>query len=159
MNITVKTKQGDRTAVAYHSGVPGLVVSKTLDGRGWGITHRPSGYLVSGETLPNRADAIALAKRLANLTDWSRPADELAEAAGLNDMAELGEMVRKTIYPGIYGVGPVRESVVESFLPEGWILEGDDLDGLLVCPHGHTIEMDGRCHEGCISPLRTAGLI
>lgn len=51
-------------------------------------------------------------------------------------------------------------SFIESILPADWELEGDDLDGLLICPHGHKIEMDGNCPEGCTSPpLRTAGLI
>lgn len=42
----------------------------------------------------------------------------------------------------------------------GWSTEGGygDEDNL-ICPHGHLIEQDGQCHEGCISPLRTAGLI
>jgi hypothetical protein len=30
---------------------------------------------------------------------------------------------------------------------------------LLDCPHGHTIEQDGTCHEGCVSPLRAAGIV
>lgn len=45
---------------------------------------------------------------------------------------------------------------------QGWELESEGtygLDTLLICPHGHTIEQNGRCPEGCISPLRTAGLI
>lgn len=45
-------------------------------------------------------------------------------------------------------------------LEKGWEVEGGmGLDALLICPHGHTIEQDGRCHEGCVSPLRAAGLI
>ena len=44
----------------------------------------------------------------------------------------------------------------------GWGVDGEDtygLDALLVCPHGNIIEQDGRCPEGCVSPLRQAGLI
>lgn len=42
----------------------------------------------------------------------------------------------------------------------GWETEGGyGDDDNLVCPHGHVIEQDGRCHEGCVSPLRAAGLI
>jgi hypothetical protein len=41
-------------------------------------------------------------------------------------------------------------------LPEGWELV-DDAE--LVCPHGHPIELDGHCPEGCESPLREAGII
>jgi hypothetical protein len=38
---------------------------------------------------------------------------------------------------------------------EDW--EGD-MD-VLVCPHGYTIELDGRCPNGCVSPFITAGLL
>lgn len=46
-------------------------------------------------------------------------------------------------------------------LPDGWDTDGDTfgLDFLLICPHGDTIEQDGRCPNGCVSPLRTLGLI
>lgn len=32
-------------------------------------------------------------------------------------------------------------------------------DAIIVCPHGHSIEYDGRCPDGCESPLLTLGLI
>lgn len=51
------------------------------------------------------------------------------------------------------------EAMIGEILPDGWELYGDAFDGLLVCPCGDTIEMDGTCPQGCISPLRTAGLI
>jgi hypothetical protein len=38
----------------------------------------------------------------------------------------------------------------------GWDAEGDDM---LICPCGDTIELDGRCPAGHVSPLRRAGLI
>jgi hypothetical protein len=45
-------------------------------------------------------------------------------------------------------------------LPDGWELDDTyGLDFTLVCPHGHTIEADGRCPSGCVSPLRGMGLI
>lgn len=31
--------------------------------------------------------------------------------------------------------------------------------GMLMCPHGYTVEDDGRCPEGCESPLMGAGII
>lgn len=46
-----------------------------------------------------------------------------------------------------------------SILPEGWETDGYGLDACLICPHGHTIEQDGRCPEGCVSPLREMGMI
>lgn len=49
---------------------------------------------------------------------------------------------------------------VRSILPGGWeIEEGFGLDFNLICPHGDTIEQDGKCAQGCISPLRTMGMI
>lgn len=30
---------------------------------------------------------------------------------------------------------------------------------VLLCPHGHRIEWDGECPDGCTSPLRRMGLI
>lgn len=51
------------------------------------------------------------------------------------------------------------DEMIESLLPEGWSTDGYGIDSLLICPHGHVIEQDGVCPEGCVSPLRTAGLI
>lgn len=45
---------------------------------------------------------------------------------------------------------------------KGWEVEAEGtygLDALLVCPCGITIEQDGTCPNGCVSPLRSAGLI
>lgn len=38
----------------------------------------------------------------------------------------------------------------------GWEVESE---AVLLCPHGHRIEWDGRCPEGCVSILRRFGLI
>lgn len=38
----------------------------------------------------------------------------------------------------------------------------DDWEGdmdTLTCPHGFTIEHDGRCPSGCVSPLLMMGMI
>lgn len=48
---------------------------------------------------------------------------------------------------------------LESILPEGWETDGFGIDSCLICPCGYTIEQDGKCPEGCVSPLRTMGLI
>ena len=45
---------------------------------------------------------------------------------------------------------------LQDLLPEGWIVEND---AVLICPHGHSIEYDGRCPEGCVSPLIGMGMI
>jgi len=43
---------------------------------------------------------------------------------------------------------------------KGWETEGGyGEDDNLICPHGHLIEQDGQCEEGCVSPLRAFGLI
>lgn len=50
--------------------------------------------------------------------------------------------------------------MIAELLPEDWEYEGGyGLDGNLTCPHGHTIEQDGRCPEGCVSPLASLGFI
>ena len=46
-------------------------------------------------------------------------------------------------------------SMINSILPDGW--SGNDVT--LTCPHGHLIEHDGRCPDGCESPLMGMGLI
>lgn len=55
------------------------------------------------------------------------------------------------------------EEVLESIgaFDAGWELEGGGFgdDAQLICPHGTMIEQDGVCPEGCVSPLRAAGLI
>lgn len=46
------------------------------------------------------------------------------------------------------------------FTDKGWEYEsGYGIDGNLICPCGYTIEQDGRCPDGCVSPLRQLGLI
>lgn len=45
-------------------------------------------------------------------------------------------------------------------LPDGWEYQsGFGLSGLLTCPCGIDIEQDGRCPNGCVSPLRELGLV
>jgi hypothetical protein len=29
----------------------------------------------------------------------------------------------------------------------------------LICPCGHEIELDGKCPDGCVSPMRSMGFI
>lgn len=47
------------------------------------------------------------------------------------------------------------EEALNELLPPGWDAENE----LLICPHGDVIELDGACPSGCISPLRSMGLI
>jgi hypothetical protein len=51
------------------------------------------------------------------------------------------------------------DDLINEILPEGWETDGMGFDSLLICPHGHTIEQDGKCPEGCVSPLREMGMI
>lgn len=41
-------------------------------------------------------------------------------------------------------------------LPDGW--QAEDLS-VLICPHGHRIEPDGECPDGCESPLLGTGVL
>jgi hypothetical protein len=47
--------------------------------------------------------------------------------------------------------------IIKSHLPKGW--DVGDYGDTLVCPHGNEIELDGRCPQGCVSPLSEMGLI
>lgn len=47
------------------------------------------------------------------------------------------------------------DELIAEILPDDWEVENE----LLVCPHGHVIELDGNCPDGCVSPLRSQGLI
>ena len=52
------------------------------------------------------------------------------------------------------------EDLIMDLLPDGWEYEdGYGMDGNLICPHGEMIEQDGRCPEGCVSPLIGLGII
>jgi hypothetical protein len=42
---------------------------------------------------------------------------------------------------------------------DDWSSDGFGIDSILICPHGERVEQDGRCPNGCVSPLRAAGLI
>lgn len=50
---------------------------------------------------------------------------------------------------------------IVALFPEGWEIDSEvyGLDFNLICPHGHMIEQDGECPDGCVSPLRAMGLI
>jgi hypothetical protein len=71
----------------------------------------------------------------------------------------------KIVVVGICPLGGINMEIfielVEMILPPGWAIYGPRkaLDVLLKCPHGHIIEHDGRCLEGCVSPLLKAGLV
>lgn len=155
MNITIRLTQGRAAEVPCYRvpGVPGLVAHKAYGRPGWRLTHS-SGFAVNGEEYRTRALAFTAGRAVGPLADWtSLPTSDLPA------MRELGRRVAAVLYPWRLSSDAARESVVASQLPEGWELLGDDLDGSLVCPHGAEIEFDGTCSRGCVSPLRTAGLI
>ena len=51
--------------------------------------------------------------------------------------------------------------VLDDLLPEDWDHNAGTygMSFTLTCPHGHMIEQDGTCPEGCVSPLIEEGLI
>jgi hypothetical protein len=51
------------------------------------------------------------------------------------------------------------DEILMDILPEGWETDGFGFDSCLICPCGDTIEQDGICPQGCVSPLREMGLI
>ncbi len=50
-------------------------------------------------------------------------------------------------------------SLLDSLCPEGWSTDGFGDESIFICPHGERVEQDGRCPEGCVSPLLRMGLI
>lgn len=58
-------------------------------------------------------------------------------------------------------VHQVWVDTLDKILPEGWEHDAGTFgaDFTLTCPHGDTIEQDGSCHEGCVSPLIELGMI
>jgi hypothetical protein len=50
------------------------------------------------------------------------------------------------------------EELLANVAPD-WSTDGYGIDSCLVCPCGYTIEQDGVCPDGCVSPLRRLGLI
>lgn len=53
------------------------------------------------------------------------------------------------------------EAILRVILPDGWSHDAEEfrLAFSLFCPHGHEIEQDGECPDGCVSPLRDQGWI
>lgn len=50
------------------------------------------------------------------------------------------------------------EELIAEMFPE-WETDGFGDSSCLICPHGNTIEQDGRGPCGCVSPLRELGMI
>lgn len=69
----------------------------------------------------------------------------------------VNEQWLKVITTDIKDDGKVMANIdgFEVELPEDW----DSMDDALICPCGDTIELDGECPEGHVSPLRLAGMI
>jgi len=53
--------------------------------------------------------------------------------------------------------------MIEEFLNQhgysDWQTDGYGLSSVLICPHGHRVEQDGNCPDGCVSPLKEVGMI
>lgn len=52
-----------------------------------------------------------------------------------------------------------REEWMGILLPKGWSTDGYGSSACFICPCGDTIEQDGECPEGHMSPLVRLGLI
>ncbi len=48
------------------------------------------------------------------------------------------------------------EEILEEILPDDWEMVDSSV---IICPCGYEIELDGQCPDGCVSPLRTMGMI
>jgi hypothetical protein len=58
----------------------------------------------------------------------------------------------------MFDMSAMKDEVLRryGFEDKGWTTDGL---GTFVCPHGHRIEDDGRCTEGCVSPMLQMGVI
>lgn len=50
------------------------------------------------------------------------------------------------------------EDIIAEQFPD-WDTDGFGDDSCLICPHGDTIEQDGTCPQGCVSPLIQLGMM
>lgn len=53
------------------------------------------------------------------------------------------------------------EELLDEILPDGWTHDADiyGMECSLYCPHGEACEQDGTTSCGCVSPLRSMGII
>lgn len=49
----------------------------------------------------------------------------------------------------------LKRQVLDFLGADDWTID----NGMLICPHGYRVEDDGKCPEGCVSPLLSAGMI
>ena len=77
--IQVQLRSGPAEAVAYETGVPGLVVHRAQGNNplAWVVTHQGSGRAVLKKNLPRKRDALRAAEALRDVADWTLPAEEL----------------------------------------------------------------------------------
>lgn len=155
MTVNVPTRSGVRSVDAWPVPYGAcVVVSRDTSGKGYRLTHEASGLGLPGD--PFRT--ITAAREA-----WSRMLDA---APGMNDLVDAlgkGSKDRATMnavrvaWLRARGVDPVPtvSDVLAELLPDGW---SGDMD-VLTCPCGYTIEHDGRCPSGCVSPLMSAGVV
>jgi HD domain len=79
---------------------------------------------------------------------------EVGENAGGDDRADDWPPAWFVHACAAGGVDGQLEDILRDLLPPGWGYEIDRrLDFTLTCPHGHTIEPDADCPDGCRNPL------
>jgi len=98
--IQVATTKGIKEVTAYQvSGVPGLAVHRMFDNAGqpltdaWGITHINSGRHIKETNYNRRAEAMEVARRLGEVTDWTGSETDL-----LNYRGEIAATLKKYLH-------------------------------------------------------------
>jgi hypothetical protein len=155
-------------------GADGLAIHR--DGvPGWVVTHVASGMRLPRE-FRTRADAVAAVGVLLELCpdaleimgrivarfpmrDGIRRIREAWIVASSGDArATAYARIRADIarqFGGSWDAAATRVLADLGEAADGWTYSGD----VLSCPCGHTVEDDGRCPHGHVSPFRAAGLV
>ena len=158
VTVSVPVRGGGVADTSGYVVADGVAVTRRVpsirDAR-WTVTDLASGKRMPGDFATRTAARAAWSTLLERVPD--APALVVALGAGTlpaTDARRLRDAwMDALVGPRVHG-WTLAELVAEQ-LPPDW--EGDS--DVLVCPCGFTIEHDGMCPRGCVSPFVVAGAI
>lgn len=173
--FAIASREGRRDVDGWAlEGADGLAIHR--DGvPGWVVTHVGSGMRMPRE-FRTRADAchavsvllelcpdalqvmVRIAARSQSREDSRRIRDAWVVASDGDGRVQQFARIRYEMaryFGGSWDVAASRVLEDIGAADDGWTYSGD----VLSCPCGHTIEDDGRCPSGHVSPFRAAGLV